>query len=193
MNGQGLGRAQRHHRELPRAQGRARPPRATRSRPTPTPKASSTSSPTSSTRASSRSRGRATALQRLQGAFALGHHLRGPRRPDDRRAPGQPARHRPRHRRDVPGLGRHRARAFHRRHHLPRGGRLGGAAPRAAPRSSIAPASAVERAARSSRSPAALLVDKGNHRHFMAKEIHEQPEVISHTLANYLDMSGRHA
>jgi glutamine---fructose-6-phosphate transaminase (isomerizing) len=31
-------------------------------------------------------------------------------------------------------------------------------------------------------------VDKGNYRHFMAKEIHEQPEVISHTLANYLDM-----
>ncbi len=34
-----------------------------------------------------------------------------------------------------------------------------------------------------------LLVDKGNHRHFMAKEIHEQPEVISHTLASYLDMA----
>jgi glutamine---fructose-6-phosphate transaminase (isomerizing) len=33
-----------------------------------------------------------------------------------------------------------------------------------------------------------LLVDKGNHRHFMAKEIHEQPEVISHTLAHYIDM-----
>jgi glucosamine--fructose-6-phosphate aminotransferase (isomerizing) len=33
-----------------------------------------------------------------------------------------------------------------------------------------------------------LLVDKGDHRHFMAKEIHEQPEVISHTLSNYLDM-----
>ncbi|MGD9914551.1 MAG: glutamine--fructose-6-phosphate transaminase (isomerizing) [Rhizobiaceae bacterium] len=33
----------------------------------------------------------------------------------------------------------------------------------------------------------AFLVDKGNHRHFMEKEIHEQPEVISHTLANYLD------
>ena len=33
-----------------------------------------------------------------------------------------------------------------------------------------------------------LLVDKGNHRHFMAKEIHEQPEVVGHTLANYLDM-----
>ncbi len=34
-----------------------------------------------------------------------------------------------------------------------------------------------------------LLVDKGNYRHFMAKEIHEQPEVISHTVANYIDMS----
>ena len=33
----------------------------------------------------------------------------------------------------------------------------------------------------------ALLVDKGNFRHFMAKEIHEQPEVIGHTLANYVD------
>ena len=34
-----------------------------------------------------------------------------------------------------------------------------------------------------------LLMDKGNHRHFMAKEIHEQPEVVGHTLANYLDMA----
>jgi glucosamine--fructose-6-phosphate aminotransferase (isomerizing) len=32
-------------------------------------------------------------------------------------------------------------------------------------------------------------IDKGNHRHFMAKEIHEQPEVVGHTLANYLDMA----
>ncbi len=35
----------------------------------------------------------------------------------------------------------------------------------------------------------AFMVDKGNHRHFMEKEIHEQPEVISHTLAHYLDFS----
>ena len=34
-----------------------------------------------------------------------------------------------------------------------------------------------------------LLVDKGNFRHFMAKEIHEQPEVISHTLAHYIDFA----
>src|SRR6185437_525770 len=29
----------------------------------------------------------------------------------------------------------------------------------------------------------AQMVDKGNHKHFMAKEIHEQPEVVGHTLA----------
>ncbi len=35
----------------------------------------------------------------------------------------------------------------------------------------------------------AFLVDKGNHRHFMAKEIHEQPEAVGHTLSHYLDMA----
>ncbi len=35
----------------------------------------------------------------------------------------------------------------------------------------------------------AFLIDKGNHRHFMSKEIHEQPEVVGRTLAHYLDMS----
>jgi len=39
----------------------------------------------------------------------------------------------------------------------------------------------------------AYLVDKGNHRHFMEKEIHEQPEVISHTLAHYLDFTAGRA
>jgi glucosamine--fructose-6-phosphate aminotransferase (isomerizing) len=34
-----------------------------------------------------------------------------------------------------------------------------------------------------------LIVDKGNHRHFMAKEIAEQPEVVGHTLAEYVDFS----
>jgi glutamine---fructose-6-phosphate transaminase (isomerizing) len=32
-------------------------------------------------------------------------------------------------------------------------------------------------------------IDKGNHRHFMAKEIFEQPEVVGHTLANYIEMA----
>jgi len=34
----------------------------------------------------------------------------------------------------------------------------------------------------------AYLIDKGNHRHFMAKEIAEQPEVVGRTLAHYLDL-----
>lgn len=34
---------------------------------------------------------------------------------------------------------------------------------------------------------AAFMVDKGNHRHFMEKEIYEQPEVISHALGHYIN------
>ena len=34
----------------------------------------------------------------------------------------------------------------------------------------------------------AFLVDKGNHRHFMEKEIHEQPDSVQHTLSEYLDL-----
>ncbi|MGJ0508372.1 MAG: glutamine--fructose-6-phosphate transaminase (isomerizing) [Methylocystis sp.] len=37
--------------------------------------------------------------------------------------------------------------------------------------------------------PGSFLVDKGNYRHFMAKEIHEQPEVVGRTLAHYLDLA----
>ena len=36
-------------------------------------------------------------------------------------------------------------------------------------------------------SATANLIDKGDYRHFMAKEIFEQPEVIAHTLASYID------
>jgi glutamine---fructose-6-phosphate transaminase (isomerizing) len=35
----------------------------------------------------------------------------------------------------------------------------------------------------------AYVVDKGNHRHFMEKEIYEQPEVISHALSQYVDFA----
>jgi len=45
------------------------------------------------------------------------------------------------------------------------------------------------------RSPAkitgsAMLVQKGGHRHFMVKEIHEQPRVVGQTLAQYIDVAG---
>jgi glucosamine--fructose-6-phosphate aminotransferase (isomerizing) len=36
-----------------------------------------------------------------------------------------------------------------------------------------------------------MMMDKGNYRHFMAKEIGEQPEVVGHTLAEYVDFSTR--
>ncbi|MDX3924900.1 MAG: glutamine--fructose-6-phosphate transaminase (isomerizing) [Shinella sp.] len=39
-------------------------------------------------------------------------------------------------------------------------------------------------------SAAAYMIDKGNHRHFMEKEIYEQPEVISHALSHYIDFLG---
>ncbi|MGH6818749.1 MAG: glutamine--fructose-6-phosphate transaminase (isomerizing) [Methylovirgula sp.] len=35
----------------------------------------------------------------------------------------------------------------------------------------------------------AFLIDRGNYRHFMDKEIHEQPEVIGRVLAHYLDLA----
>ncbi|MEO0618197.1 MAG: glutamine--fructose-6-phosphate transaminase (isomerizing), partial [Pseudomonadota bacterium] len=38
-------------------------------------------------------------------------------------------------------------------------------------------------------SGSAHMADKGNHRHFMLKEIYEQPEVISHTLSHYADFA----
>ena len=38
-------------------------------------------------------------------------------------------------------------------------------------------------------SGSAMLADKGNYRHFMNKEIHEQPEVVGHTLAHYVDLT----
>lgn len=35
------------------------------------------------------------------------------------------------------------------------------------------------------------MVDKDGHRHFMAKEIHEQPEVIAHTISRYVDPTAK--
>jgi glutamine---fructose-6-phosphate transaminase (isomerizing) len=37
--------------------------------------------------------------------------------------------------------------------------------------------------------PGTSVAEKGNYRHFMAKEIHEQPEVVGRTLAHYVDFT----
>ena len=90
--------------------------------------------------------------------------------------------------RDVSRLGCAGARSLHRQDRLSRGGRLGGAqsrgrgVPRCGGQPGAAPVCSAWR-----RGP--QLIDRGNHRHFMAKEIHEQPEVVGHTLARYLDLS----
>ncbi|TCT39334.1 glutamine--fructose-6-phosphate transaminase (isomerizing) [Martelella mediterranea] len=36
---------------------------------------------------------------------------------------------------------------------------------------------------------ASMMIDKGNHRHFMEKEIFDQPEVVSHTFGHYCDFA----
>ena len=52
--------------------------------------------------------------------------------------------------------------------------------------------SVVERPVQKSNA-SALVIEKGNYRHFMAKEIAEQPEVVGHTLAHHIDMSAGRA
>ena len=37
-------------------------------------------------------------------------------------------------------------------------------------------------------SASSALVEKGEYRHFMEKEIHEQPDSVQHTLSHYLDL-----
>ena len=126
-----------------------------------------------------------SALSKLRGAFALAILFCRPRRHHDRRAARQPARSRLWQRRDVPWIRRHGARAFYGSRLLSGGRRLGCALPfwsghLRRDRGSKPPGPSRERTA------SALLIEKGNHRHFMAKEIHEQPEVISRTLAHYV-------
>ena len=38
-------------------------------------------------------------------------------------------------------------------------------------------------------SASSAIAEKGNHRHFMAKEIYEQPEAVSHALSHYVDLA----
>ncbi|MET4510379.1 glucosamine--fructose-6-phosphate aminotransferase (isomerizing) [Bradyrhizobium sp. JR1.5] len=40
-------------------------------------------------------------------------------------------------------------------------------------------------------SASSVLIHKANYRHFMVKEIHEQPEVVGHTLARYVEVAAQ--
>ena len=128
------------------------------------------------------------ALPRLRGAFALAFIFAGEddlmigARKGSPLAIGHGAE------RDVSRLRRARARAVHRHDLLSRRRRLGGGPARQRRRFSTSAGKPVKRAVIKT-TGSAFLVDKGNHRHFMAKEIHEQPEVVAHTLSHYLDMA----
>ena len=122
------------------------------------------------------------ALARLEGAFALvmlfaGQHdlLIGARR-------GSAARHRLWRRRDVSRLRRAGAGAADPPHHLSRGRRLGGGDAPTAPTIFDADGQIGRARPISETALSGALIGKGNHRHFMLKEIYEQPAVIGDTL-----------
>ena len=113
----------------------------------------------------------------------------GSRRPFDRRAQGRAAGGRLCREGSLSRFRRLRAGAFHQSRLL--SGRWRCRGDRRARRSRSSMPKAGPPTARSrSPPPRAALVDKGGHSHFMAKEIHEQPEVVGHTLAHYLDPAG---
>ena len=120
-----------------------------------------------------------------QGAGAPARRLRagvlfgGQPRSPDRRPPRQPAGCRLRRRRDVHRLRRAGAGAADQRDRLSRGGRLGGARRRG--RHDLRGPTR-KCSARSARRHLGRLIGKGNYRHFMEKEIYEQPAVIGDTL-----------
>ena len=131
------------------------------------------------------------ALKRLQGAFALAIIFAGH---DDLMVAarqGSPLAIGSWHRRHVSGLRRHRARTLHRRASSTSRKATGRCCDRSGVEIFDRAGARVERPLVKSVA-SSLLVDKGNHRHFMAKEIHEQPEVISHTLSNYRRHGGRY-
>ena len=113
--------------------------------------------------------------------------VRRPKGSPDRGAARFAACDRLRQGRDVSGLGRNCARAFHRHDQLSRRRRLGVLTRDAAVMYDVLMQRVHREVLKSGAS--SLLVDKANYRHFMAKEIHEQPEVVGHTMARYVDMA----
>ena len=125
----------------------------------------------------------AATLAELEGAFALAIIFAGPCGAADRRPAGLAARHRARRRR-PPTSPRTRWRSpLRAADQLPRRGRLGGAEQGRGlhPRCGRA---AVERA-QSVTAHDGAMIGKGNYRHYMLKEIYEQPSAIGDTVGAY--------
>jgi glucosamine--fructose-6-phosphate aminotransferase (isomerizing) len=126
-------------------------------------------------------------LDRLTGAYALAVLIDGERRADPGRAARQPAGRGLGRRRDVSGIGCPGSRPLHPADLLSGRGRL--RRPRTAVGALFFDASGrrVERAIVQV-SASSAMVEKGEYRHFMEKEIHEQPDSVQHTLSAYLDL-----
>ena len=118
-------RAQRHHREFPRAARRADQRAAANSPPKPIPRSVAHLVTQEMKSGQSPADAVAAALQQLRGAFALAFLFDGRGGSSDRRTKGLAARGRLRQRRDVSRLGRDRAGAVHGHDQLSRGWRLG--------------------------------------------------------------------
>ena len=103
----------------------------------------------------------------------------GPRR---RRAAGQPAGRRARRGRPLPRLRRRGAAVGHAARRLSRGRRRRRRAPRGATRSTTRSGARVERADRHRRGVGRRASSSGPYRHFMQKEIFEQPRAVADTL-----------
>ena len=184
-------RPQRHHREFPRAEARARRRRASASRPRPTRKSSRSSSRDEMRQGRSAVEAVAAALPRLRGAFALGFLFAGRGGSPDRRAPRRAARHRlSAMARCISARTPSRWRRSRTRSPISRT-----ATGRSCTRGGAEIRDGAGRAGRAS-APAKIhtgsfMADKGNHRHFMAKEIHEQPEVVGRTLGPLRELRRR--
>ena len=130
------------------------------------------------------------AVGRMRGIYAIAcMHADDPDRILVARS-GPPAGDRPRRTRAVPGLGRGPPAPPHPAGDLPGGRRPGGADPRRGP---PLPAGRQPRGAAPSRpcpfDPVAA--EKGRFKHFMQKEIFEQPLALSNTLLDRLPLDGR--
>ena len=183
-------RPQRHHREPRRAPPRPRGARACASRATPTRRSSPTSSTSSCDEAAAGKRARVDAVRVALKRYAAPTPSRSSAaspRAGRRREADSPARPRRRRRRDARGERHPRAPRAHTRGHLPPRRRRRGRSRKRAPSITTARRRAGERAAkRIDWSP--TQAEKGGFKHFMLKEIHEQPRAVEDTLRGRVDL-----
>ena len=188
----GRGRPQRHHREPPRAaRARWRRPGASSRRETDTEIVAHLIDEALLAGAPTLVAAVRKALAQVEGAYAIAVVSREAARPDRRREGRVAARHRPRRGRDLPRQRRPGAPRAHARgassSRTARSPRSRSDGRQADQTSTARPSSARPRTITWTPPPA----EKGGYKHFMLKEIHEQPRAIADTLRGRLDARER--